>query len=260
MEQTKWTYFQFRKAFQYSIYVRFPENQLNPKYTHVLNEMGFSVLSEAELKKIPLQKIYTKILTVQEAGSRLEQQMMGSDILDKYGPEVLSIQGGTPVYTYRKVGIMAMPSTRALWDLAIHSSLSQTDQMVGLRVILVRFLAQALADQGVLSYWGTAKDDSLVIMKQASSFGEAVFIDLKNKVAFSNGGEVKLGSTVRIVRKDKENFTQTHMSREDLIGFLSVSTCLLSFNGITHSMKKSIYDLSSYAQGSYAVRENVANL
>jgi hypothetical protein len=50
------------------------------------------------------------------------------------------------------------------------------------------------------------------------------------------------------------------MSREDLIGFMSVSTCLLSFNGVTPAMKKAIYDLSVFTSGSYAVTENALNL
>lgn len=260
MEKTQWTYFQFRKAFDYPVYVRFQQSQLNPKYSHVLQELGFSVLSESELKKIPLQKIYTKILTVQEASPKIEQQIGGSDLLDKYGSEVLSLQSGTPVYTYRKVGMMTMPSTRALWDLALHSAITHTDQMVGLRVILVRYLAQALADHGILSYWGTVKDKALIIMKQSTSYGEAIFIDPKNRIAFSNGGEVKIGSSLTIIRKDKEGPHSGTMSREDLIGFMTVSTCLLSFNGITHAMKRSIYELSAVIKGSFAAREVSPNL
>ena len=97
-------------------------------------------------------------------------------------------------------------------------------------------------------------------MKQLHSFGEAVLIDLNKKAIFSNGGEMKLGSSLKIIRKDKEVSVASNMSREDIIGFLSVSTCLLSFNGISHSMKKAIYELSSRATGTYAVSENVTNL
>lgn len=260
MEATKWTYFQYRKNYDYPVYIRFKQEELNPKFTHLLSEIGFNTLTEVESKKIQLQRPHTKILTVQEASSRLQQQIMGSDILDKYGSESLSLQMGLPVYTYRKVGVMGVPMNKTLWDLALHPEISHTDQMVGLRVIIVRFLSQALADQGVLCYWGTVKDDSVVIMKQAHSFGEAVLIDLNKKAVFSNGGEMKMGSSLKIVRKDKEVSFASTMSREDLIGFMSVSTCLLSFNGITPSMKKAIYDLSSRATGTYAVSEQVANL
>lgn len=260
MEMTKWNYFQFRKSYEYPIYIRLKQEDLNPKLSHLLNEIGFSSLTEVESKKIQLHKANTKILTIQEASSRLQQQISGSDILDKYGCESLSLQMGMPVYTYRKVGVMGLPLNKTLWDLAIHPDISHTDQMVGMRVILVRYLSQSLAEQGVLCYWGTVKDETVIVMKQLHSFGEAVLIDVNKKVIFSNGGEMKLGPSLKIIRKDKDVPTASNMSREDIIGFLSVSTCLLSFNGITHAMKKAIYDLSSRATGSYAVNENSANL
>lgn len=260
MESTKWAYFQFRKPYGYEIYLRFKESELNPKFTHVLTEMGFSALNDSEIKKVQLHLISTKLLTVQEANPRLEQIISGPDSLDKYGSESLSLQNGTPLYTFRKVGIMAMPSTRSHWELAIHTSIAHTDQMVGFRVILVRFISQALADYGVISYWGTVKDDTVYMMKQANSFGEAVFIDFNKRMIFLNGGEVKIGSSVKIIRKDKAAHSRLPLSREDLIGFLSVSTCLLSFSGITSSMKKTIYDLSVITSASYAATEGQVNL
>ncbi len=260
MEIIKWSYFQYRKNHDYPVYIRFKDEDLNPKYSHLLNEMGFSLLSEIECRKVSLHRLHTKILTIHEAGSRLQQQINGSDLLDKYGLESLSLKQGTPVYTYRKVGMMMMPSSKILWDLAILPELSVTDQMVGLRVILVRYLAQALAELGIISYWGTTKDQSVIVMKQLSSFGEAVFIDAAKKVIFSNDGEIKLGASLKILRKDKENPSSSAMSREDIIGFLSVSTCLLSFNGISLAMKKAIYSLSSTTIASYATAEEQPNL
>jgi hypothetical protein len=222
--------------------------------------MGFTQLPEAESKKIPLQKSHTRILTVQQGSPRVQQQINGSDLMDRYGHENLSLQQGTPLYCYRKVGLMAFPMGKTLWDLAIHQDITQTDQMVGMRVILVRFLAQSLSEFGVLCYWGAVKDDSLIIMKQAQSYGEAVLIDLQKKVVFSNGGELKINSSLKIIRKDKDVKVSTPMSREELISFLSVSNCLLSFNGLTTSMRKSIYDLSLNATSSYGVSDQSAIL
>lgn len=260
METVKWNYFQYRKNHDYPVYVRFKQDELNPKYSHLLSEIGLSSLTEAESKKIQLHRSHTKVLTVQHASSRLQLQINGSDLLDKYGSESLSLQMGMPVYTYRKVGVMGVPQTKTLWDLAINPDISHTEQMVGLRIMMVRFLSQALAEQGVLCYWGTVKDDTVIVMKQAQSFGEAVLIDVNKKVIFSNGGEMKLGSSLKLLRKDKDVKTAGHLSREEIISFLSVSTCLLSFNGITHSMKKAIYEISTHTSGSYAISESAANL
>lgn len=260
METTKWSYYQYRKNYDYPVYVRFKQEDLNPKFSHLLSELGFQGLSDVESRKIQLHRLHTKVLTIQYASARLQMQISGSDILDKYGPESLSLQMGMPVYTYRKVGVMGLPLTKTLWDLAIHPEISHTEQMVGLRVILVRYLSQSLAELGVLCYWGTVKDDTVIIMKQLNSFGEAVLIDVAKKVVFSNGGEMKLGSSLKIIRKDKEVFSSSIMSREDLIGFMSVSTCLLSFSGITPAMKKAIYELSNFASGTFAVSDASINL
>lgn len=260
METIKWTYFQYRKNHDYPVYLRFMQDHLHPKFSHLVTEMGFSALTESEAKKISLHRSHTRILTVQEASSRLMLQINGSSSMDKYGAESLSLQQGMPVYTYKKVGVMGLPLSKTLWDLAINPDLSQTDQMIGLRVIIVRYISQALAEQGVISYWGTVKDDTVVIMKQGQSFGEAVLIDAQKKLIFSNAGEMRLNTNLKIIRKDKEEKITRSMSREDIISFLSVSTCLLSFNGITHAMKKTIYDLSLNVSGTYASSENSMNL
>ncbi|MBA2403308.1 MAG: hypothetical protein H0V66_00940 [Bdellovibrionales bacterium] len=260
MQTQKWHYFQFRKLHDYPVYLRFKHEELNPKFSHLLSELGFNELTDIESKKIPLQRAYTRMLTVQFASSRLDQQLNGSDLLDKYGSEILSIQANTPIYTYRKVGIMALPTNKTLWDLALHSEISHTDQMIGFRIILVRFISQALADQGVLCYWGTVRDESVIVMKQAQSFGEAVFIDWNKKIIFSNGGEMKFNSHLKILRKDKESKTTGSMGREEVISFLSVSTCLLSFSGITNPMKRAIIEMSAKVTTSYSVSEGSANL
>lgn len=257
MEQ-RWNYYQYRKLHLYPIYVRVSADEINPKFQHLLGEMGFGLLTDPEVKKISLQKAHSRILTVQSASPRIEKQISGSDILDKYGMENLSLMGGLPIYIYRKVGLLAMPMGRNLWDLAMSVEISHTDQMVGLRVVLARFLAMALADMGVLCYWGTVKDGAVILMKQSQSFGESVLIDAERKTVFSQGGEMRFTNNLRIIRRDVEGRGSARMSREELISFLSVSSCLLSFTGITPTMKRSIYALSAFATANYSSSE-VAN-
>ena len=104
METTKWNYFQYRKGNDYPIYVRFKQDELNNKFTHLLSEIGFTILSETDSKKIQLHRLHTKILTIQNASSRLQQQISGSDTLDKYGLESLSLQQGMPVIPTEELG------------------------------------------------------------------------------------------------------------------------------------------------------------
>lgn len=255
-----WNYFQYRKAHNYPVYLRLKQEDVNPKFLHLVQELGFGQLTSVESKKISLQRSHTRILTIQHGSPRIQLQINGNDLFDRYGHESLSLQQGMPVYSYRKVGIMGFPVGKTLWDLAIHQDISNTEQLVGLRVMLVRYLAQALSEFGVLCYWGTVREGGVVIMKQSQSFGEAVLIDLPNKVVFSNAGEVKITSSLRIIRRDKDVKVPIPMGREELISFLSVSTCLLSFSGLSQSMRKAIYDLSLNSTASYGVSEQTANL
>lgn len=260
MEVVKWNYFQYRKGFNYPVYVRIKQEEATPKFLHLLNEMGFGALTDAEVRKIPLQRPHTRMLSIQSASSRLQLQINGTDLLDKYGSESLSLQLGMPVYTYRKVGVMGLSHSKTLWELAINSEIFHTDQMVGVRVMLTRFLAQALSSEGVLCYWGTVKDGSVIVMKQQDSFGEAIVIDMNRKMIFSNGDMLKVSPSLKIIRKDKDAGFSGNMSREDIIGFLSVSTCLLSFQGITPPMKTAIYNLSANVAASYGKFEQAVNL
>ena len=50
------------------------------------------------------------------------------------------------------------------------------------------------------------------------------------------------------------------MGREEVISFLSVSTCLLSFSGITNSMKRAILEMSAKVTTNYSVSEGSPNL
>lgn len=251
---TRWTYFQFQKSHGYPIYIRFQLEDLDAKLKHLLNEMGFESLDEKESKRIPLHKSHTRILTAQTAGPRVQAQLAGSDLLDKYGLETLTFQAGIPLITYRRVGLLFLPPGKVLWDLALSQNLDVSEQEVGIRVLFARFLAQALSEHGVVSYWGYYKEGSLIVTKQGEARGESVIIDFQNRIAFYPGGAVKIGNSLRILRKDKEVSQTIPMSREELISFLSVNTCLLSFQGITPSMKKSVYDLTQYASGAYTPR------
>jgi hypothetical protein len=260
MGQSQWSTFEFRKNGNYQVYIRLKQEDLNAKHLHLFTEIGFSQLNEAELKKIQLNKPLVRILTINKANTRFLQVINSSDILDELGPESLGFYSGNYTYIYRKVGIMLLSLGNQFWDLELTPDLSHTDQMVGLRIMLVRFLAHALSDQGIISYWGTVKDGSVIMMKQLQSFGEAIFIDVRNKVIFSNGGETKFSTGISIIRKDNHLRKNKFMTREDLIGFLSVNTCLFSFSNITSSMKKNIFELSSLSTASFSFSENEINL
>jgi hypothetical protein len=250
-----WNYYQYRKNLDYPIYLRFKADEASARLILLLTELGFNSLLETESKKISLQRSHTRVLTVQAASARALVQINGSDSLDQYGLESLALQQGIPLYTYRRVGLMSLPHSQTLWDLAYRHDLVQSDLM-GLRIMLVRFLSQSLCELGVISYWGKFANDTLTIMKQGQSNGEAVFIDGQKKILITQGFEQRLPLNMKIIRRDKEVPAATKMSREELISYLSVSTCLLSFNGITPSMRAAIFELGAQCTATIACLES----
>lgn len=258
--EIKWNYYQFRKTQDYPTYLRVRRDESLPKFLHVLQEMGFNELSETESKKISLHRIHTRVLSVQLATPKVQLQLQGSDLLDQYGPESLNIQNGTPLYMFRKVGVLAAPTNKTLWDLALTQDLASTDHMIGLRVLLSRYLSMALSDLGVLCYFGTFKENTVMIMKQSQSFGETVILDQTKKMIYSFNGAHPMPLIIKVSRRDKETSHGQRIGREELIGFLSVSTCLMSFSGISPAMKKMVFELSQSMDASYPISETVANL
>jgi len=251
MANIKWTYYQFRKKHQYPVYLRLhPEIEVS-QLTSVFSEMGFDLLSDNEVRTISLQKAGMKLLTIQEAAGKVLQQIQTTDSMDQFGAESLSLHGGIPVYSYRKIALMMMPNGKALWDIALAPHLRSPDQLRGLKVVMARFLTHALSPFGVVSYWGTSKEDGVIIMKQNQSNGESVFIDHKKKLIFGSNGENNIQHGLHIHRLDETKRSGTIINREELMSFLSVSTCLLSFTGLSQEMKKSIIDLSMSSSASY---------
>ncbi len=247
----KWTYYQFKKKHQYPVYVRLhPEVELS-KLTQVLSDTGFEILSDTEVRTISLQKAGIKLLTIQEAAGKVLGQLQLSNGLDQYGAESLSIIGGVSVYTFKKVALMSTPSGKPLWDMALVTNIHTTEHLFGLRVAVTRYLSMALAPFGVVAYWGTAKDDGVIVMKQNQSNGEAVLIDHKKKLIFSYHGETHFSHGLHFHRLDQNKKMGLNLSKEELMSFLSVSTCLMSFTGLSPEMKKAIVELSMSSTGSY---------
>lgn len=251
----KWTYYQFKKRYQYPVYVRLhPEMELT-KLPSVLADLGLDLLSDNEIRQISLQKAGVKLLTIQEASGKIFQQLTSSNSLDQYGHEGLTIHSNIPFYTYRNIALMMTPNGKPLWDMAIAPSLHSQPQIMGMKVALTRFLSMALANFGIISYWGVSKDDGVIIMKQAQSSGESVFIDVKKKLIFSHYHESTFSNGLHIHRLDQTKKIGTIITREELLSFLSVSTCLLGFSGLTAEMKKSILDLAMGSSSSYFWQE-----
>jgi hypothetical protein len=242
-------YYQFHATHNYPVFIRFESAALEGKLTKMINTLGFTKVEEAQLKKIPVQKLSTKVLTINEATHKLAAQIKTSDTLDKFGHESLSFRGDYQVYLYRHVGLMVFSMATSMWEVGLCGEFNNAEDFSPIKVIINRFLAWSLSTHGVLSYWGTAHDDGFTVMKQAHSFGDAVYVDMeKNLILFGEKATTTKGS-LKISRIDRGVQTVRAMNKEELISFLMTQTTYFSYTGIPTQMKKMIMKLADISVG-----------
>jgi hypothetical protein len=245
-------YFQFQKQQGYPVYLRVGKEMLEGRFQKLINDLGFEELSAIELKKIPVQKLGTKVISLSRASARVTQQVMLPDSLDKFGHEVLSYRGEAHVYLYRKLGMMVFSPATSFWELGLVSRLETTEELMGLRVMLNRALSWALAPLGVIGFWGVATGEGFVAMKQGQSFGEAVLLDIDKQLMFSSTGIKKIEGGFTILRADKAGPSARSISAEELISFLSTSNTYLSHLGLPHTIKRAAMKIGATVRGEWS--------
>ena len=167
----KTIFFQWQKDHGYPVFLRMGSEMMEGRLQKLIGDLGFIEIPEADHKKIPANRPGTKILTLSRASTRVTQRVMLPDSLDRFGHESLTYQGETQIYVYRRLGMMVFSTASSMWELGLASQLETTEDLMGLRVVLNRFLAWALAPMGVIGFWGVATTEGLVAMKQNQSFG-----------------------------------------------------------------------------------------
>jgi hypothetical protein len=242
-------YFQWQKSSAYPVFIKLPKNMLEGRLEKLLTDLGFQEVTIQEQKKISVQRRGTKIISLSRASSRVSQQVMLSDSLDRFGHEVLSYRGEAHVYTYRKIGMMVFSHTTSFWEIGIASQLENTEELMGLRVMLNRALSWALAPLGIIGFWGVVTAEGFVAMKQSQSFGEAVFVDTDTETVFSSAGKSKMESGFTIFRADKSGVSGKLLGPEELISFLSTSNTYLSHLNLPHTLKRAAMKLGTSVKG-----------
>lgn len=247
----KTAYFQWQKPQGYPVYLRVPMELLEGRLQKLVADLGFYEVTLAEQAKIPLHRSNTRVLSLNRASPRVALQVRTSDTLDRFGSEVLHPREAANVYLHRRIGMMVFNTSTTLWELGLASTLETTEELMGLRVMLNRFLSWALAPQGVVGFWGVATTDGFVIMQRAQSFGEAVFVDVERRWTFSSAGAKPLEGAFTILRAEKGASAGKPLSREELVSFLCTHTTYLSHTGLPTNLRKTAYALGSLARGEW---------
>jgi hypothetical protein len=138
-----------------------------------------------------------------------------------------------------------------MWELGLASQLETTEELMGFRIMLNRYLAWALAPQGVIGFWGVVTADGFVAMKQSQSFGEAVFLDVEKRQIFSSTGATALTPGFSILRADKVGPTGRRLGAEELVSFLGTHNIHLSHGALPAPLKRAALLLGTMAHGEW---------
>ncbi|MBY0516402.1 MAG: hypothetical protein K2P81_05810 [Bacteriovoracaceae bacterium] len=249
---TKPVFYQWQKSTGYPIFLRLSKDLHEGRMQKLVNDLGFQEIAEVDHRKVSVTRPGTKILTLTRASTRVTQQVMLKDSLDKFGSETLNYQGNAQIYLYRKIGMMVFSPTTSMWELGLASSLETTEELMGLRVMLNRYLAWALAPMSVIGFWGVSTNEGLVAMKQSQSFGEVVFVDMEKKIMHASGGSRPLEAEFTILRADKAGPTGRQIPPEELVSFLNTSNIYFTHMGLPQTLKKAALTLGSSVRGEWS--------
>lgn len=244
--------FQWQKDHQYPVFLRVEKELLEGRLQKLVGDLGFQEIPEKDQKRVVLTKGGARMLTLIRASSRVVHQISGPDSLDRFGVETLRPHGPAEVYIYRRIGMMVYSLANPLWELGLASTLETTEELMGLRIMLNRYLSWALAPHGLIGFWGVSTGDGFVVMRQAQSFGEAVFVDVAKRQHFSSAGVRPFEGNFTILRADKGAVPGKHLSREELVSFLSTHSTYFSHTGIPQILRKAALSLGSLARGEWS--------
>lgn len=249
---TKPVFFQWQKSHGYPVFLRVEKTLLEGRLQKLITDLGFQEVPVSEHRKIQLDRMGTKVLTLSRASLRVCQQVNLGDSLERYGAESLSHHANAQVYLYRRLGLMVFSPLTNLWELGLASQLETTEELTGLRVMLNRYLGWALAPLGVIGFWGVATNEGLVAMKQSQSFGEVVMVDVEKRLLHSSAGTQPMAPGFTILRADKGAPAGKAMAREELVSFLSTANVYFTHGNLPYTLRKTALALGSLARGEWS--------
>lgn len=256
MSETKASYYQFRQSLNYQIFIKFDDLQLEASLAETLEVMGFDKLEPEAFKNMEFKRYKTKILKISKASLNVARQIsQTTHSNDRFGVESLNKMGSYNIYRYKDVGMMVYSEINPMWELGLKSTINKE----AMRCIMTRFLSFAFTatQMEVVGFWGVPVDEGLVIMSPKKANYESVFIDITKNLILTYGSDKSIESEIEILRLDQtlSNDIRT-MAAEELLGFLSVSTCHMSYSELDQNIKETLYKIRLISKGFIYPEEN----
>jgi len=246
------TYMQFYPNLDIPIYVSFSLESFSPELFELLLKNGFVKIEEKEVLKLPetlKNNRFARILKITEASLNIAKKIDYFREDDKFGAETVTPKKGYSIYRFRGIGIMIYSFGSKQWELGCFSDFG-SQEIEAANVVINRFVSWALAGLGTIGFWGVPVDNGIVVMNQADSKGEVVYVDIFNNMVFSVDGMKKIKSNFRIIRLDATLKNRNIMLRpSELLSFLIVNCTYFDYYGLSVPVRQVIRKMSSSIPG-----------
>jgi hypothetical protein len=243
-ENQKTTYFQYFKELDLPVYIKVDLSEYSSQLLPFLMEQKFTELTDEE--SIEMFKddfipdgIRVLNLTIPSRGASKHIEMMRPT--DKYGCESLIPKTGYKVYRYFGVGMMVTSFTVNEWNLGCYENFGGSENLIAYRSVMNRFLSWSLSSLGMVGFWGVPVDEGMVVLTQAKSTGEVVFVDVMNDKLLTVDGVKKLSNRFCIMRLSETlKGRNVEMKKEELVSFLYQYCSYLDYQGLPIRVRQMI--------------------
>ncbi len=258
--EQKITYFQYFKEIGLPIFVKANLSDFPNHLLPFLLEQKFSELSDSEVESLEKNNgpsFKGRILTFCLASQTVSKHIERVSVTDKYGLESLVPKGGYKVYRYLGMGMMVYSLGAREWELGCYEDFGERENLIAYKSILNRFLSWSLANLGIVGFWGVPVDEGMVVLSQAQSLGEVVFVDVPNHKLLTVDGVRHFKNKFSILRLSRTlKKKNIEMRNEELLSFLFQYCSYFDYQGPPLITRQTIQALSKKAIGLIHPSEN----
>lgn len=253
MSEAKYSYFQYQKSENLQVFIKVDVDEFDSALGGFLKAMRFDELGPDELASLEKRagdEFTGNILTMRLAGSTVARQINQVNESDRYGLECITAKAGYKVYRFKDKALLVYSLGVGHWEMGCHYDFGHEKGLADYRSIINRYLSWALVSEGVVGFWGIPVEEGIVVLKNRESEGEAVFVNIREHKVYSADGCSSMKTRFSILRLDPTLKNKNlKMSKEELLGFLTVNTTFFDYQGLTVSIRQAVRSLAKVADG-----------
>lgn len=216
------SYFQFCPDADIPVYIglKMTFSQFEQNLTEFLTKNNFSQVQEKNIEK-ELQRKHARLLWISQVSKAPLSQIINSRVTKPSEREDFIPARGYHLYRYKNLALMIYNRKAREWRLAGMPDLGHEKNLTATRIVLARFLSQALAPFSIVGFWGITMDKGIVVVKKEESLGKTVFIHLEKNLLIAGNTSFPIQEKLEIIRFDALlKRKKSIMKKEELFGQL----------------------------------------